>query len=92
VFSARLGPALAEQLEADAPHPLFDRKGKAPSRWNLGELFRGAAAFADDELVAALAAAGEVELALRGDLGLEALTVWIARSLSPQSPPADRDA
>ena len=91
VFSARLGPALAEQLAADEPHPLLDRKGKAPSRWNLGELFRGAAAFSDDELVAALAAAGEVELALRGDLGLEALTVWIARSLSLRSSPADRE-
>jgi len=92
VFSTRLASALAEQLEADEPHPLLDRKGKAPSRWNLGELFRGAAAFSDDELVAALAAAGEVELALRGDLGLEALTVWIARSLRRQSSPTDRDA
>jgi hypothetical protein len=92
VFSARLGPALADQLAADEPHPLLDRKGKAPSRWNLGELFRGAAAFSDDELVAALAAAGEVELALRGDLGLEALTVWIARSLGPRSSLTDHEA
>jgi hypothetical protein len=87
----RLAPVLAERLEADKPHPLLHRKGKAPSRWNLGELFRGAARFSDDELVAALAAGGEVELALRGDLGLEALTAWIARSLSPR-PSTDRDA
>jgi hypothetical protein len=91
VFSPRLAPALAERLAADEPHPLVDRKGKALSRWTLGELFRGAAAYEDDELVAALAAAGEVELALRGDLGLEALTVWIARSLSPPPSPADRE-
>jgi hypothetical protein len=84
--------SLAERLEADEPHPLLDRKGKAASRWTLGELFRGAARFSDDELVAALAAAGEVELALRGDLGLEALTVWVARSLRPRSPSTDRDA
>jgi hypothetical protein len=81
VFSPRLAPVLAERLEAEAPHPLLDRKGKAPSSWTLGQLFRGAALFNDDELVAALAAAGEVELALRGELGLEALTVWITRSL-----------
>ena len=92
VFSAGVGPALAERLEADEPHPLRDRKGKAASRWTLGELFRGAARFSDDELVAALAAAGEVELALRGDLGLEALTVWIARSLSPRPSAGEREA
>jgi len=92
VFSPRLAPELAERLEAEAPHPLLDRKGKAPTSWTLGQLFRGAARFDDDELVAALAAAGEVELALRGELGLEALTVWITRSLSPRSSPADREA
>jgi hypothetical protein len=92
VFSRRLGPVLDERLEADAPHPLVDRKGKALSRWTLGQLFRGAARFDDDELVAALAAAGEVELALRGDLGLEALTVWITRSLGSRPPVTERGA
>lgn len=91
VFSTRLAPVLAEKLEADGPHPLVDRKGKAPSSWTLGQVFRGAALFSDDELVAALAAAGEVELALRGELGLEALASWIARSLGPRSSPADRE-
>jgi hypothetical protein len=81
VFSPRLAPELTERLAAEAPHPLLDRKGKAPTSWTLGQLFRGAARFDDDELVAALAAAGEVELAQRGDLGLEALTVWITRAL-----------
>jgi hypothetical protein len=90
VFSQRLAPVLAERLEASSPHPLLDRKGKAPSSWTLGLLFRGAARFNDDELVAALAAAGEVELALRGELGLEALTVWITRSLS-RRPAAGRE-
>jgi len=85
VFSPRLAPELAERLEAEAPHPVLDRKGKAPSSWTLGQLFRGAALFNDDELVAALAAAGEVELALRGELGLEALTVWITRSLRTET-------
>jgi hypothetical protein len=91
VFSPRLAPELTERLEASSPHPLLDRKGKAPTSWTLGQLFRGAARFDDDELVAALAASGEVELAQRGDLGLEALTVWIARSLSPRSSPANRE-
>jgi hypothetical protein len=91
VFSPRLAPVLTERLEVETPHPLLDRKGKAPSSWTLGQLFRGAALFNDDELVAALAAAGEVELALRGELGLEALTVWITRSLRPLSSPAGRE-
>jgi hypothetical protein len=91
VFSSRLAPELTERLEASSPHPLLDRKGKALTSWNLGQLFRGAARFDDNELVAALAAAGEVELAQRGDLGLEALTVWITRSLS-QRPAAGREA
>jgi hypothetical protein len=92
VFSPRLAPELTERLEASSPHPLLDRKGKAPTSWTLGQLFRGAARFNDDELVEALAAAGEVELALRGEVGLEALTVWITRSLSPRRPAADREA
>jgi len=85
VFSSQIAPVLAERLAAEEPHPLRDRKGKPPSSWTLGQLFRAASLFDDDEIVAALAAAGEVELAQRGDLGLEALAVWITRSLSPRS-------
>ena len=92
VFSQRIAPVLAERLAAEAPHPLLDRRGKSPSSWTLGQLFRSASLFDDDELVAALAAAGDVERAQRGDLGLEALAAWVARSLDPRSLLAGREA
>lgn len=79
-FSRGTGPRLVALLGRDGPTPL-DRKGKPPSTWTLGQLFRGAGHYRDDELVAALAAAGEVEHAQRGAMSLEALAAWLARSI-----------
>lgn len=84
VFSKRLGPRLRELIGEDGPTPL-DRKGKPPSVWALGQLFRGAGHYDDDELTAALAAAGDVELAQRGPVGLDALAVWITRTMGTRA-------
>ena len=80
VFSKRLGPRLSELIGGDGPTPLH-RKGKPPSNWALGQLFRGAGHYDDDELTAALAAVGEVELAQRGPVGLDALAAWVTRTM-----------
>jgi hypothetical protein len=84
VFSKRLGPRLSELIEGDGPTPLH-RKGKPPSNWAAGQLFRGAGHYDDDELTAALAAAGEVELAQRGPVGLDALAAWITGTMEQRA-------
>jgi hypothetical protein len=80
-FGAELEPRLRARLEEDGASPLV-RSGKLPTKWTLGQLFKGAARYADDELVRALAESGEVEASLRGELPLEALTAWLARLLT----------
>lgn len=76
VFTPRLAPVLIERL-GDAGLTPLGRKGKPPTNWTLGQLFQGASQYGEDELVAGLAACGELEAAQRGALGLEALSAWI---------------
>jgi DNA polymerase III delta subunit len=77
-FSKGIGPQLASLLEAEAPSPLVRAGAKPPTMFRLAGLFKGAGRYSDDELVRALAEVGEVEASLRGGLGAEALTVWLA--------------
>ena len=84
VFTSRLAPALIEHL-GDAGVTPLGRKGKPPTNWNLGQLFRGACLYEEDELVTALAAAGELETAQRGALGLEALSAWIVSTFEQRA-------
>ncbi len=80
-FKSGLGPTIIELAKADAPSPLWGATGKRPSPFALGALFRGAGRYSDDELVRALADAGAVELALRGDMPGETLSVWLTSFL-----------
>jgi hypothetical protein len=75
-FKKGIGPKLVELLEADAPSPLIRSGSKPPSLFMLGGLFRGAGRYRTSELERALAELGTVETALRGDLAVEALSVW----------------
>jgi hypothetical protein len=75
-FSERVSPAVYSELEAAGSNPL-EKSGKAPTPWTLSQLFAGAGRYSDGELVEALAAAGDVEAGLRGDMPLESLTVWL---------------
>jgi hypothetical protein len=84
VFSKQVAPKLVAELEDTAVTSLA-RKGKLPTTWTLGQLARGASLYSDDELVRALAASGDVEIAQRGAVGLEALTAWIVRSIGRNS-------
>ena len=75
-FTNGIGPKLVELLEADAPSPLIRSGSKPPSLFMLGGLFRGAGRYRTSELERAIAELGSVETALRGDLAMEALSVW----------------
>jgi hypothetical protein len=75
-FKNGIGSKLVELLEADAPSPLIRSGSKPPSLFMLGGLFRGAGRYRTSELERALAELGSVETALRGDLAMEALSVW----------------
>jgi len=79
-FGAKIAPALMARLKEEGPSPLI-QKGKPPTKWALGQLFRGATSYTDDELVTALAESGDMEASLRGELPLEALTAWLERLL-----------
>jgi hypothetical protein len=79
-FKEGIFPELASALEEQGPTPLTKR-GKPPTPWTLGQLFSGAGRYRDGELQEALAAAGEVEAQLRGNMPLESLTVWLTRLL-----------
>lgn len=81
-FKNDLGPDLLRHLEADAPSPLVRTGAKKPTPWSLANLFRGAGLYTDEELMKALASFGRVEFALRGNLGIEAASVWLAGILS----------
>jgi hypothetical protein len=80
-FKNRLGPKIVEILKADAPSPIQRAGRKPPTLFSLGGLFKGAGRYSDEDLVRALAEAGAVETALRGDMAAEALSVWIASIL-----------
>jgi hypothetical protein len=80
-FKNGIGPKLVELLEADAPSPLIRSGSKPPSLFMLGGLFRGAGRYRTSELERALAELGTVETALRGDLAVEALSVWFTSIL-----------
>jgi len=80
-FKNGIGPKLVELLEADAPSPLIRSGSKPPSLFMLGGLFRGAGRYRASELERALAELGTVETALRGDLAVEALSVWFTSIL-----------
>ena len=80
-FKNGLGPKLVELLKADAPSPIQRAGKKAPTLFVLGRLFKGAGRYSDEDLVHALADAGAVETALRGDMAAGALSVWIASVL-----------
>ncbi len=75
-FKKEIGPKLLELIEVDAPSPLIRSGSKPPSLFTLGGLFRGAGRYRTSELERALAELGSVETALRGDLAMEALSVW----------------
>jgi len=80
-FKNGLGPKLVELVKADAPSPIQRPGGRAPTLFALGRLFKGAGRYTDEALVQALAGAGAVETALRGDMAAEALSVWITSVL-----------
>lgn len=79
-FKNGIGPALMEHLKNDAPSPIFGAR-KPPTLFTLGQLFRGASRYRDEELVGTLADFGEVEAGLRGKMPFEMLSVWLTRSL-----------
>ena len=81
-FKNGLGPKIVEFVKADAPSPIQRAGGKAPTPFTLGGLFKGAGQYSDEDLEKALAEAGAVETALRGDMAQEALSVWIASILN----------
>lgn len=82
MFKPRLAPALEARLTEDgAASPL--NAGKPPSTWVLGRLFAAAGRYREEELVAALSSAGATEVAIRGDLPLEALSAWLGQLLEP---------
>lgn len=76
-FSKGIGPSLLSYLEQDSPSPVLRGGGKGPSVFRLGVLFRGASRYTEQELVNALASAGGIEAALRGEMAVESLTAWI---------------
>ena len=80
-FKNQLGPKLDELLNVDAPSPVQRTGRKAPTLFVLGRLFKGAGRYSDEDLVRAIADGGAVETALRGDMAMEAFSVWIASVL-----------
>jgi hypothetical protein len=81
-FKNGLGPQIVEHLKADAPSPIQRPGRKPPTLFALGGLFKGAGHYSDEDLTQALAGAGAVETALRGDMAQEALSVWITSILN----------
>jgi hypothetical protein len=80
-FKNGIGPKIVELVKTDSPSPVQRAGRKAPTIFVLGRLFKGAGQYSDEDLVQALAEAGAVETALRGDMAAEALSVWIASIL-----------
>ena len=75
------GPDLLEHLKTDAPSPMVEPGRRPPSLFTLGQVFRGASRWTDDELVDALAGFGEMEARLRGTMSTQGLSVWLTRAL-----------
>lgn len=73
-FKERLAPELSGHMKQDPDAPIT---GRSASPWSLSQIFAGAARYHDDELIAALVAAGQVEADLRGPLALEAVSAWL---------------
>jgi hypothetical protein len=76
-FKNGVGPKVLDLVSEDGPSPVLGARGRAPSLFVLGKLFRGAGSYADEELRTALADLGVVEIALRGEMASEALSVWL---------------
>ena len=77
-FKNRIAPELIRQLEKDAPSPLVRDGVKPPSPFTRGALFAGAGRYSLDELVAGVAATGEVEARTRQeDIVYDTLTAWL---------------
>ncbi len=70
---------------ADDPASPFAGKKKPPGIWNLSKLVEGAGRYREQELITLLAAAGEVEAAIRREGGLNALIAWLIGALSRQA-------
>jgi DNA polymerase III delta subunit len=77
-FKGKIGAKLLRIIEEDDASPL-SRSGKPPSEWTVGQLFAGAGHYRDDELIGALAEAGEVEAGTRSSMALEMISVWLSR-------------
>jgi hypothetical protein len=84
-FKNRIGPSFLEHLKSDAPSPMIAPGKRPPSLFLLGQLFKGASQWLDDELVDALAGFGGVESGLRGKMPTEELSAWLVRTLGPRS-------
>ena len=80
VFKTRLAPALEARLVEDGPASPVNA-AKPPTTWFLGRLFAAAGRYREEELVAALSTAGAAEVAVRGDLALEAVCAWVGQLL-----------
>jgi hypothetical protein len=80
-FQKNVGPKILDLLNEDGPSPVLEGHGRAPSLYALGKIFKGAGLYSDDELRDALADLGSVEVALRGEMASEALSVWLVSFL-----------
>ena len=76
-FKHEVGPKILDLISNDGPSPMLGARGRAPSVFALGKLFKGAGGFSDEELRNGLADLGAVEIALRGEMASEALSVWL---------------
>jgi len=70
-------PAIEKRMKKDLPYPK-SKKGKVPSAWSLGQLLAGASLYTDQQLIHALAEAGEFEAQARGKLDLDNLSAWLS--------------
>jgi hypothetical protein len=89
-LQGRIAPALQERLAGEPGSPLLKKDGTPPSTYALKGLFVGAGHYREEELLSALAEAGEVEAGLRGALPLEVLAAWLLRLMSGSESSAAR--
>jgi hypothetical protein len=80
-FKHDVGPKILDLISNDGPSPVLGIRGRAPSVFALGKLFKGASGFSDEQLLDGLADLGAVEIALRGEMAREALSVWLVSFL-----------
>jgi hypothetical protein len=81
-FKKVIGPRLEEIISAEGPSPLVKRNGKPLSPFVMGNLFRAAGRYTNDDLEAALTDLGGVGAAMRSDARLEALSIWFSSILN----------